>query len=430
VDSGDESPSAAPKFGFPPGFLFGAATSAHQVEGNCIQNDWWAWEEAGRVPDKSGLACDHYRRFREDFDLARRLGHTAHRFSLEWSRIEPQEGIFDGEAIEHYRDVLLALRERAIAPVVTLVHFTLPRWVSDRGGWENPRIVDWFERFTARVIREYHGLARWWITLNEPLALVYKAYLTGEWPPGKQDEGAAKTVIRHLLRAHVRAYHAIHSQQRDAGVSIAHHALALSADDRSRFLDRLSLRTRNFIVNHMLIHALHHGAARIPGVMWEKLSPGRTLDFIGLNYYTRDFVRNAGFDMAGLLGSGSVKDHHLSIGSRNSLGWEVYPEGLEQLLLEYRRYRLPIMVSENGTCTARDASRWPFIHMHLWHLARALSEGVNVIGYLYWSLLDNFEWAEGYKARFGLVEVDYATQERRVRPSALYFREVIRRNRF
>jgi beta-glucosidase len=180
----------------------------------------------------------------------------------------------------------------------------------------------------------------------------------------------------------------------------------------------------------MVIRSLRSGFAGLPGIMWERLSPGRCLDFIGLNYYTRDFVRNAGFDLAGLLGSGATKDHHLSIASRNVLGWEVYPEGLEQILVEYRQYRLPILVSENGICTPRDASRWPFIHMHLWHVARALSRDVRVFGYLYWSLLDNFEWAEGYKARFGLVEVDYATQQRRIRPSALHLRDLIRRNRF
>jgi beta-glucosidase len=428
-DTDEDSPAAAPKFLFPPDFLFGAATSSHQVEGNCTNNDWWAWEQAGKVPEKSGLACDHYRRFREDFDLARELRHNAHRFSIEWSRIEPEEGRFSDDAIRHYRDVLSALRERGMEPIVTLHHFTLPQWLAAKGGWENPKIEGLFARYVGVVVDACKDLARWWITINEPLVIVFKGYVIGEWPPGKKEFPVAMKVVRQLLRTHVRAYHVIHERQPDARVSIAHHALALSADDKSRLRDRLSLGTRSFLVNHMFLKALVNGHLRVPGVIWEGLGSGRTLDFLGLNYYTRDFVRNAGFDLAGLLGSGSRIDHRMSIGQRNELGWEIYPEGMGRLLGEYGRYGLPVLISENGTSTWRDQSRWLFIYMHLWQVARGLSEGVPIVGYLYWSLLDNFEWAEGYKARFGLVEVDYATQQRRVRPSALHFREVIRRNR-
>jgi beta-glucosidase len=168
---------------------------------------------------------------------------------------------------------------------------------------------------------------------------------------------------------------------------------------------------------------------RVPGFLWERLADEGTLDFIGLNYYTRDFVHNAGFDLAGFLGNGCAKDHRLSIGARNQLGWEIYPEGLGQLLTEYARYGLPILISENGISTRRDTARWLFLYMHLWQIARSISLGVPILGYLHWSLLDNFEWAEGYAARFGLIEVDYKTQERRVRQSAIHYRELIRRNR-
>ncbi len=429
VDTDGNSPAAAPKFLFPQGFMFGAATSSHQVEGNCTNNDWWAWEEAGKVPDRSGLACDHYRKFREDFDLARDLRHNAHRFSIEWSRIEPEEGRFSDEAIQHYRDVLTALRERGMEPIVTLNHFTLPLWLAARGGWECPDIERLFARYAGVALDAYGDLARWWVTINEPLVIVFKSYVIGEWPPGKKDFGVAMNVVRQLLRTHVRAYHVIHQRRPDAMVSIAHHALALSADDRSRIRDRLSLGTRSFLVNHMFLKALVNGHLRVPGVIWERLGAGRTLDFIGLNYYTRDFVRNAGFNLAGLLGSGSQVDHRMSIGARNELGWEVYPEGMGKMLDQYGRYRLPILIAENGISTRRDESRWLFMYQHLWQVARGLGGGVPIVGYLYWSLLDNFEWAEGYKARFGLVEVNYETQQRLVRPSALHYREVIRRNR-
>lgn len=417
------------RFQFPDGFLFGAATSAHQVEGYCTNNDWWEWEQLGRVPDPSGAACDHYHRFREDFELARQLGHNAHRISIEWSRIEPEEGVCSEKELRHYRDVLEALRVRGLEPVVTLHHFTLPLWLSRKGGWENPAAVEHFGRFVALVLDSYRDLAHWWITINEPMAFAFKSYVTGEWPPGKKDYASAARVIRHLLHAHVRAYEIIHLRQPEARVSVAHHAVAFTPCDPRRMRDRVSVRARNYLVNHLFIDALHRGVARVPGLLWERLPSTRTLDFIGLNYYTRDFVHNTGLGLDGLLGGSCEREHGRSVGMRSGLGWEVYPEGLGQMLGEFSRYGLPIMISENGVSTRSDAERWNFILMHLWQVVRALGHEVPVVGYLFWSLLDNFEWAEGYRARFGLVEVDFETQERRVRPSARLLGAVIRRQR-
>ena len=416
-------------FRFPAGFLWGAATSAHQVEGGCDNNDWWAWEQAGRVAQRSGAACDHYHRFREDFDLARSLHHNAHRLSVEWSRIEPEEGKFSDPALGHYREVLQALVERGIEPVVTLLHFTLPRWLAERGGWEYPGIEGLFERFATRVVAEYRDLARRWITINEPVVAVYKGYLVGEWPPGKSSYPDALTAIRLMLRAHVRAYHAIHGVQPAASVGIAQHMLKLSICDPWSLRDQLSTGTRDFLMNFLFLDALHTGALRVPGLFWERLPTKRTLDFIGINYYTRDFVRNGGFDLPGLLGNACTLDHHQQVGKRSSLGWEIYPEGLGHFLRRLKRFQLPILITENGISTEKDEDRWMFLVLHLWQVARAISAGVPVTGYLHWSLLDNFEWANGYDARFGLVAVDYATQRRTVRESARRLAGIIARNR-
>lgn len=415
-------------FKFPEGFLWGAATSAHQVEGNNRNNDWWAWEQAGRVENKSGAACDHYNRFREDFDLARDMKHNAHRFSLEWSRIEPEEGRFDAKEIEHYAEVLRALRDRGMSPVVTLLHYTLPLWLSAAGGWENHKVEEYFERFVDRVVREYQDLADIWITLNEPVVHVYKSYILGQWPPGKQDLPAALQVMRRMLRAHVRAYHAIHEIQPSARVSIAKHVLALSPCNPHSMKDRISTFGREYLFNQLFVDALHTGALRVPGMFWERLPAGRTMDFIGLNYYTRDFVHNTGLDLPGILGGACEIDVHRMIGKRNSLGWEVYPEGLARFLKAFGRYKLPLLITENGIPTERDGDRWFFILLHLWQVARAIGDGVPVVGYMYWSLLDNFEWAEGFKPRFGLVGVNYETQERTVRESGRNLAEVIQRN--
>ena len=425
----DGAASGAANFQFPKGFLWGAATSAHQVEGGNIHNDWWAWEQAGKVATPSGMATDHWNRYRSDFDLARSIGHNAHRFSIEWSRIEPEEGRWDEAAIDHYRDVLVALHERGMEPVVTLFHYTLPRWLSEKGGWENPAIERAMERYVLHVIEALGPHARWWITLNEPVVQVFKGWLIGQWPPGKvRAWPAALRVLRQMLRTHVRAYHAIHSLRPDARVGIAQHALALSPDDPTRWRDRWSVAVRGHLFNHLFLEALHTGALRVPGLFWENLPIKRTVDFIGVNYYTRDFVRNSGYNLAGLVGDFAERDHRQQRGKLNDLGWEVYPEGLAQFLREFSRYKLPILITENGIPTRNDDDRWVFLFMHLWQVARAIADGVNCVGYLHWSLLDNYEWADGYAARFGLIEVDYATQERRIRPSAWRYAEIIRRN--
>jgi beta-glucosidase len=417
----------AANFRFPRGFLWGAATSAHQVEGGNTLNDWWAWEQEGRVATPSGAAADHFRRFREDFDLARALEHNAHRFSLEWSRIEPEEGRFDDAAIAHYGEVIATLRALGIEPVVTLFHYTLPQWLAARSGWENPRIEHYFNRYVERVVHAYGPLVRWWLTLNEPVVQVFKGWLIGQWPPGKsQDYPAALKVLRHMLRAHVQAYHTLHRHRPDAMVSIAKHALALTACDPRSWRDRSSTWIRGYLFNHLFVDALHTGALRVPGLFWERLPMARTLDFIGVNYYTRDFVRNTGLDLPGFVGGVCNLDQQRFVGKLNDLGWEVYPEGLAQFLREYRRYRLPILITENGIPARDDEDRWTFLYLHLWQVARAIADGVPVAGYLHWSLLDNFEWADGYAARFGLIEVDFATQRRRVRPSAWRFAHIIR----
>ena len=426
---GGEAASAASNFRFPEGFLWGASTSSHQVEGNNIHNDWWAWERAGRTAESSGPACDHYNRYREDFDLAQAIGHNAHRFSIEWSRIEPEEGRWSEEALDHYRNVLVALHERGMEPVVTLFHYTLPQWMAEKGGWENPAIEKALERYTQKVMEVLGPQARWWITLNEPVVQMFKGWLLGQWPPGRVRAWATGLkVLRHMLRAHVRMYHAIHSRRSDAMVSIAKHALSLSPDDPANWFDRQSVKVRGHLFNHLFIEALHTGVLRVPGLFWENLPIKRTLDFIGVNYYTRDFVRNSGINLPGLVGDFAKRDHRQQRGKLNDLGWEVYPEGLAQFLKEYSRYGLPILITENGIPTRNDDDRWMFLFMHLWQVARAVADGVNCVGYMHWSLLDNFEWADGYGARFGLIEVDFATQTRRIRPSAWRYAQLIRRN--
>ncbi len=407
-----------------PPFLWGTATSSHQVEGDNRLNDWWAWEQSGRVPEASGAACDHYHRFAEDFDLIQNMGHSAHRFSLEWSRIEPRENDWDENALSHYRCMLEALRARGIEPVITLHHFTNPQWFSEMGGWQRSDASEYFLRYVKRAVDALGPLARIWVTINEPLVYIYHGYMTGIWPPGQKSFGACRDVLRQFVHAHVSAYRAIHAlyASRNLGpvwVSFAKHMTYLEPCRKNSIADRWPTCLRDAFFNFLFIDAVQSGFLFFPGMYCEMLSGHHALDFIGLNYYARDFIRFAGLRGGRFLGTACEKSHHpKQVREQNSLGWDIYPEGLLRILRKLKRYHLPVLITENGICTEDDAQRSRYIHDHLKALHQAREEGVQIAGYLYWSLLDNFEWDKGFKPRFGLVDMDYGSQKRTVRKSA------------
>jgi len=414
--------------------MWGAATSSHQVEGNNVNNDWWQWEQNGKAKERSGRACDHWNRYHEDFVMAKSLNHNAHRFSLEWSRIELEEGRFSEEALSHYREVIQSLKSNGLEPIVTLHHFTLPLWLAKKGGWLFDGTPNLFARYVQKAVEELGEYVRYWITLNEPVAYVFKGYLMGEWPPGEKSYEKTLQALSHLLKGHVLAYDTIkEANQRlkrsSAQVGIAKHVLIFTPCSPRSWKDRLSVWLRNLMFNHLFIKALIRGRVFYPGLFRIRLPKAKTLDFIGLNYYTRDFVHNEGFRVPAIFGDICTLKHHREVGKRNFLAWEIYPQGIYQLAKEFFRYGLPLLVSENGICIDRDEERFEFIQSHLAQLAKAMSEGVKVLGYLYWSLLDNYEWAEGYAPRFGLIEVDYATQTRKVRKSAMRFAEICKLGR-
>jgi len=395
---------------FPKDFLWGAATAAYQVEGGNEHADWWCWEKgAGKEP--SGDACRHHELYELDFELAKGLGHNAHRLSVEWSRIEPEEGKFSEEALKHYAEVLLALRIRGIEPVVTLHHFTNPQWLADLGGWMNKRSVSYFLRFSERVVRALAEHVHFWITVNEPTIYFSHAYILGVWPPQGTSVPKGLIVKEHLAEAHIKAYKMIHRLYQEKGlpnpaVSISQHMQAFepcTPSLKNKFAAFLRHRWFNLgLIDQFVRH--------------------KALDFIGINYYSRQLVELKKWGLADLVEDVCAGGHHPV--KKNSLGWDIYPEGLGDLLLKLKKYKLPVMVTENGICTSEDALRWEFIAGHLRHIHRAMEQGVPVIGYLYWSLLDNFEWDKGFGPRFGLIDVDYKTQQRTVRESAKKFKQV------
>jgi beta-glucosidase len=414
-------------------FLWGAATSSHQVEGNNRHNDWWEWEQAGKLKEASGLACDHYRRFNQDFDIISELGHNAHRLSIEWSRLEPKENRWDETEFKHYEEVLKALRQRHIEPVVTLHHFTIPAWLAAQGGWTSRKVVPYFVRYVERVVSALGQYARIWITINEPTIYFYHAHLAGLWPPGGKSVKECAVVFRNMLGAHTEAYRTIHRVYKNQigtrpWVSFSQYTTHFEPCRPDFIPDRFAAACRNWLLNDLFVDAAHNGFLFFPGFFCEFLVSRGALDFIGLNYYMQNFVRFAGLFGDKLAGDVCDDAHHADkIREKNMMGWPVAPDGLYQVLKHFRKYHLPILITENGICAADDEQRVRFIQDHLRAVQYAQADGVDVRGYFYWSLLDNFEWAHGYAPRFGIVEVDYATQERKIRRSAHVLSELCRK---
>lgn len=395
---------------FPPDFLWGAATSAYQVEGGNVHSDWWEWEKKNGK-ECSGQACRHYDLYEQDFDLARSLHHNAHRLSIEWARIEPEEGKFSKDALDHYLRVMDALKSRKIEPIVTLHHFTNPDWLAKKGGWEHRRAADYFLRYCRFVVQALAPCVHYWITINEPTIYVSHAYLFGVWPPEIKSLPRMLNVERNMLQAHSRVYRAIHGIYGEQSlskpaVSIAQHVIALVPCTRD-IKNRLASWTRHKLFNERYLDILKRR---------------KTLDFIAINYYSRQLVDLKKWGVRNLVADRCNQGHYPV--KKNSLGWDIYPEGLYQLLLKFKKYNLPILIAENGICTADDDLRWEFLQGHLKSVHAAMEKNVWVTGYLHWSLLDNFEWDKGFGPRFGLIEVDYETYRRTARKSAAKYAEI------
>ncbi len=400
---------------FPSGFYWGAATAAYQVEGGIENTDWAKAALEGRVPE-CGSACEHYTRYEEDFDIAKALGHNAHRLSVEWARIEPKEGVFDEEAIEHYRRVLQALHDRGITPFVTLWHFTLPLWFSESGGFERPDAPDIFARYAAYVVAKLQDQCHFFSTMNEPPVYASNGWLRGSWPPfhrfsfidrvaitnsNRRVEKAPYRsvrslwrylrVMKQLVRAHNAAYTAIKLVSPAVDVSIVYHVIVFGATTS------LWQRLRACVANYVWTHRFMRQVAK-------------KTDSIGLNYY---FYTQFG---------------DTRTWRKTDMDWNFAPEYIYEALKILARYKKPLFVSEAGLADAKDEGRAEYIVKQVQGVYRALREGVDVRGHMYWSLLDNYEWALGFEKRFGLVAVDYETQTRTIRPSAYVYKEICLRN--
>ncbi len=395
---------------FPKDFLWGSATSSYQVEGDNSNSDWWPWEKAvGK--ENSGAACRHYQLYEQDFDLVRDLNHNAHRLSIEWARIEPREGEFSQKEIQHYIDVILALRARNIEPMVTLHHFTNPIWFSQSGAWENKRSTERFFRYCDVVTRALAKHVHYWITINEPSIYASHSYIFGQWPPQTKSFLKTKAVYDNMIWAYIKVYHQIHKIYKELNIPKPAIGVAQHIQDIIPCTQSL----RNKLAVYIRKKFFHYG-------IFDTIARHKAMDFIGLNYYSRQLVDLETWDIGAMIFDVCKNNHDPC--TKNSLGWDIYPQGLCQVLLKLKKYKVPVVITENGICTQDDNQRWEFLQSHLRAVHQAIAQGANVAGYLYWSLMDNFEWAQGFTPRFGLIEIDYVTQKRTVRQSARNYAQV------
>lgn len=429
---------------FPNDFKWCVATSAHQIEGDNRHSDFWNWErQAGRIEngDRSGMAANHWNLVKEDTALIKGLGAGMYRMSVEWAKIEPEQGKFDQRALDHYRDEILHLRSQGIEPMVTLHHFTHPQWFMAQGGWAGSKAPELFDRYVQRVYLALGDQVEWWVTINEPMVLLLHSYVEGIFPPGLKDFKSAEAPLVGMLEAHARAYHRLKTMaylsQRPAKIGLAHHLRVFEGHHQKGFFKNLANAWFAGILdnawNWALMDALKTGRLRlrIPTVVSinRKIKDLKeTQDFIGINYYSRDHVELT-------LGEKEPFRRRVPEGAPvTDIGWEIYPEGLFEVLSHvqerYRKLGLDIYILENGLADHRDQMRSRFMRDHLRQVHRAIQNGIPVKGYCHWSLIDNFEWALGFAPRFGLFEVDYKTFKRTPRRSALVFREIIRNNGF
>ena len=401
---------------FPKGFLWGTSSAAHQVEGDDRNNDWWEWEQTpGHIAggDTSAVACDHYHRYREDFAMLRELNQNAHRLSIEWSRIEPTEGEFDSRQVRHYRDVLGELREQGILPMVTLHHFTNPLWFIRKGGWTSSDSHRAFLPFVQRVVDELGDLVGMWCTINEPTIYGVNGWINGEFPPGHHgDLFAQYRVASNLRRAHELAYAAIKRRLPDAPVGLSHHKFLLMPASLSR-LDRIAAAAAQAVTDRWPV-----GPGRLEKVV------EASSDFIGVAHYwgqlcafdprrpREQFIRR--FNPPGV----PVTD----------MGWASDPSWMRKVLGDLKRYGKPVYVTENGIAARDDAVRERYLPEVLKYVHLAIEDGVDVRGYFHWTNMDNFEWARGYSARFGLIAVDRSSLERTVKPSGRLYARIAAAN--
>jgi len=405
-------------------FFWGASTASHQVEGGTI-NQWSVWElanakELAKTAEErlselpiwdeikmqaespknyvSGEGVEHYKRYKDDFDIAKALNLNALRFGIEWARLEPKEGEWNDKAVEHYHNYIAELKKRGIEPFMNIWHWTVPTWFDEKGGFSKRANLKYFYNFVQKLANEYGKELNYVITLNEPNVYTSFSFVTREWPPQEHSYLKAVLVYWHLIKAHKKSYKILKKANPKLQIGIASQLANIQAKRPHNFVDQSVTKIMRYLWNWWFLHRI-----------WNQQ------DFIGFNYYFTDYYKYFHRD-----------NPYVPL---SDLGWYMEPEGLYPLLLRaWAYYHKPIIVTENGLADKHDQYRQWWIEESIVAMERAISEGVDVQGYFHWSLLDNFEWKYGWWPKFGLVEVDREHgMKRTIRPSARWYADKIQK---
>ena len=405
------------KLRFPENFLLGVSSAAAQIEGGEVGSNWNDWYHRGYIKDGSNpaVADDHWNRWKEDCDLMAAMGMRVCRLGLEWARLVPERGKPSQEVIRHYREELSYLRDRDIRPLVTIHHFSNPMWFEEKGAFAKRENLEDFLDFVRLCGESFGDLVGDWITINEPNVYATNGYCFGLWPPGRKSYLQTFHVMENMAYCHIRAYGMLHEIRADMGytdtfVGFANHVRVFDPKNPKNPLHRLLARLAEWLFQGTLTLAMGTGRFRLPLRNRWHVKPGEYCDFNGVNYYTRSTVSG----LADGVREGSP---------RNDLNWEIYPEGLVRCAEKLQKVLpRPLWVTENGTCDNDDHFRAKYIYDHL---AAICASGLPFERYYHWCFCDNFEWLEGYSARFGLVHIDYETQKRTIKRSGEFYAGMI-----
>ena len=401
---------------FPDGFYWGSATAAHQVEGN-LTNNWTVHEERKNL-EKSGAACDHWNRWKDDFQMMSDLGLNSYRFSIEWSRLEPEPGQWNKKALDVYSEMIDDLIQRGIRPVVTLHHFSHPKWWEEKGGFANQDNLPEFLIYCERVFDALSDRVETWVTINEPTVFSAMGYTLGMFPPGKRSIRLTIRVMRNMMRGHAMVYRSLKKKRPEARIGVAKNVTLFDPRNRWSPIDWPLSRLLEWLWNGAWRNGIRKGRMLFANIPEAKDS----LDFVGLNYYTH-FLTGLFIPTRGELQFPKRK-HEVA----TEFGYPMYAEGFRRAIEFVAPLNVPIEITENGVADAKDALRPEHLMRHLWIVSEAINDGFDIRSYHHWSLMDNFEWAEGYSMCFGLHHVNFETQERTLRPSGELYRDIIAAN--
>ena len=398
-------------------FLLGVATASTQIEGGEVDSNWNNWHKLGKIKDGSDIriADDHYNRYVFDTNLMAEMNLKVYRFGIEWARIMPKEGVIDRNAISHYRDEIKLIKDKNIKPLLTIHHFSNPMWFESKGAFLNKDNLHYFIEYVKVVVDSFGDLVSEYITINEPNIYAFNSYWFKFWPPGHDKLKDALNVLNNLCYCHIKAYEIIHKERSKRGfndtmVSFANHLRVFDPVNKHNPWHKFCSYMNEKFFQGSASRAMMTGIFKFPLKNKWKIKKGIYADFIGINYYSRSM-----FD--------GVKDSVKKDSPRNDLDWEIYPEGIIRTSQKmYDIIKMPIWITENGTCDNSDSFRSKYIYEHL----KAISESdLPFERYYHWCFLDNFEWIEGTSARFGLVHVNYENQKRKIKQSGKFYTEII-----